>query len=87
MDALESSRLEKTLLGCGVGREGNEAVESFCGLLRLRVGEITAKILLETDSMQVARMQGAARELLRWADYPSELGEKAKWLNVGNHRE
>jgi hypothetical protein len=82
MDTGESARLDKILLRAGVGREGNPAVEALCALMRLRAGEITRKMLVETDPMNLARMQGAARELLRWADYPTELSEKLKWLKT-----
>lgn len=53
---------------------------ALCGLMRLRAAELTRKILVETDPMNMARLQGAARELLRWADYPAELEEKECWL-------
>ncbi|TAL17063.1 hypothetical protein EPN96_06700 [bacterium] len=82
MDTVESAKLDKLLLKAGVGREGNAAVDALCSLMKSRAGEITQKMLVETDPMNLARMQGAARELLRWADYPAELAEKMKWLKV-----
>jgi hypothetical protein len=33
------------------------------------------------------RDEYAAREFLRWADYPAELSEKMKWLKVENKEE
>jgi hypothetical protein len=87
MDTVECAKLDKLLLKAGVGREGNDAVDALCALMKGRAGEITQKMLVETDPMNLARMQGAARELLRWADYPAELSEKMKWLKVEKKEE
>ena len=71
---------DRVLLDHGVE---HPAIVAYAALMSARVSELTDKLLTETDDGELHRLQGAARELSRWARYPQELEDRVRGWEEG----
>ncbi len=69
----ERKKQEKILSHHGVGKEGHPVEQAISALMVERIEHLRERLMHENDPAEVARLQGAAVELRRWAGLHGEM--------------